>query len=209
MTTLLVCNGEAPSRDLMRRMMRRADRLVAADGGANAVRAAGLTPDLILGDLDSVTPATRRAFAKIPTIRIPSQDNTDLEKSLDHCAAEGDTAMIIAGATGRRLDMTLANLSVCWHYLPDMDICFVGEDWYAVPITGERSFRAAAGTTVSLIPFGPCSGVTLRGLRYPLVEGTFRTGDVAVSNVVRGRTFTVTVRHGRLLVVVLARFGDR
>lgn len=208
MTTLLVCNGEPPSRDLMRRMLKRADRLVAADGGANAVRACGLVPDLILGDLDSVTPATRRVFAKVPTIRIPSQDNTDLEKALDHCAAEGDTAMIIAGATGRRLDMTLANLSVCWHYLPDMDICFVGEDWYAVPLAGMRTFKSQPGTTVSLVPFGPCSGVSLRGLRFPLVEGTFRTGDVAVSNVVRGRTFAVSVRHGRLLVIVLTRFGE-
>ena len=208
MTTLLVCNGEPPSRDLLRRMLTRADRLVAADGGANAVRMAGLVPDLILGDLDSVTAATRRAFARVPTIRIPSQDNTDLEKALDHCSAEGDTAMIIAGATGRRLDMTLANLSVCWHYLPDMDICFVGDDWYAVPITGTRAFKAPSGTTVSLIPFGPASGVTLRGLRFPLVEGTFRTGDVAVSNVVSGHKFSITVRHGRLLVLVLTRFGD-
>jgi thiamine pyrophosphokinase len=208
MTTLLICNGEPPSRDLIRRMLRRADRVVAVDGGANAARAIKVTPDLILGDLDSVTPATRRKFAKVPTIRIPSQDNTDLEKALDHCAAEGDTAMIIAGATGRRLDMTLANLSVCWHYLPDMDICFVGDDWYAVPVTGTRAFAAATGTTVSLIPFGPASGVTLQGLRFPLVEGTFRTGDVAVSNVVRGQKFSVTVRHGRVLVLVLTRFGE-
>lgn len=208
MTTLLICNGEPPSRGLVRRMLTRADRMVAADGGANAVRAVGLVPDLILGDLDSVTPATRRVFAKVPTIRIPSQDNTDLEKALDHCAAEGDTAMIIAGATGRRLDMTLANLSVCWHYLPDMDICFVGEDWYAVPITATRKFTAPSGTTVSLVPFGTCSGVTLRGLRYPLVEGTLRTGDVAVSNVVRGRSFSVNIKHGRLMVLVLTRFGD-
>ena len=104
--------------------------------------------------------------------------------------------------------MTLANLSVCWHYLPDMDICFVGEDWYAVPVTGTRMFFASPGTTVSLVPFGACSGVTLKGLRFPLVEGAFRTGDVAVSNVVRGRKFSVSARHGRLLVIVLKRFGD-
>jgi thiamine pyrophosphokinase len=208
MTTLLICNGEPPSRDLIRRMLRRADRLVAVDGGANAARAINVRPDLILGDLDSVTPATRRTFAKVPTIRIPSQDNTDLEKALDHCEAEGDTAMIIAGATGRRLDMTLANLSVCWHYLPDMDICFVGDDWYAVPVIGKRAFVAPPGTTVSLIPFGPASGVTLQGLQFPLVEGTFRTGDVAVSNVVRGHKFSVSVRRGRLLVLVLTRFGE-
>jgi thiamine pyrophosphokinase len=208
MTTLLICNGERPSRALIRRMRRRADRLVAADGGANAVHALGFVPDLILGDLDSVTRATRRAFAHVPTIQIRSQDNTDLEKALDHCAAEGDHAVIIAGATGKRIDMTLANLSVCWHYRSTMQICFVGEDWYAVPLVGTRAFTAPTGTIVSLIPSGTCTGVTLRGLKYPLVDGALRAGDVAVSNVVRGTRFSVTVRRGNLLVIVLTTFGE-
>ena len=117
MTTLLICNGEPPSRDLIRRMRRRADRLVAADGGANAVRALGLVPDLILGDLDSVTRATRRAFANVPTIQIRSQDNTDLEKALDHCAAEGDHAVIIAGRHGQT-DRYDPGQSVCVLALP-------------------------------------------------------------------------------------------
>jgi thiamine pyrophosphokinase len=165
-------------------------------------------PDLILGDLDSVTRATRRAFAHVPTIHIRSQDNTDLEKALDHCAAEGDHAVIIAGATGRRIDMTLANLSVCWNYRSTMQLCFVGEDWYAVPVAGIRAFSASPGTTVSLIPFGPCAGVTLRGLKYPLVDAALRAGDVAVSNVVRGTRFSVSVKRGNLLVIVLTRFGE-
>jgi thiamine pyrophosphokinase len=207
MTTLLICNGEPPSRVLLRRMRRRADRLVVADGGANTVRSLGITPDLILGDLDSVTRATRRAFARVPTIHIPSQNNTDLEKALDHCAAEGDSAVIIAGATGKRIDMTLANLSVCWHYCSTMQICFVGEDWYAIPLDGTRAFTAPPGTTVSLIPFGTCTGVTLRGLKYPLIDGALRAGDVAVSNVVRGTRFSVTVKRGNLLVIVLTTFG--
>jgi thiamine pyrophosphokinase len=208
MTTLLICNGEPPSRALIRRMRRRTDRLVAADGGANVVRALGLVPDLILGDLDSLTPATRQAFVRVATIHIRSQENTDLEKALDHFAAEGDSAVIIAGATGKRIDMTLANLSVCWHYSSTMQICFVGEDWYAIPLVGTRAFVAPQGTTVSLIPFGTCTGVTLRGLTYPLVDGALRAGDVAVSNVVRRTRFSVTVKRGNLMVIVLTAFGD-
>lgn len=203
MTTLLLCNGEPPGRRLIRRMRKQADRLVAADGGANAARALGIRPDLILGDLDSVTPHTRRVFRDVPTVRVARQDNTDLEKVLDRCVEDGDGRVIIAGATGRRIDMTLANLAVCWHYVGALDIRIVGEDWFAVPVTGAWSFTAPPGTTVSLIPYGRCTGVTLRGLRYPLIDGTLAPGDVAVSNVMRGERCRVEVGRGRVLVIVM------
>jgi len=204
MTTLLLCNGEPPSRALARRCLRMADHLVAADGGANSARQLGLTPDLIVGDLDSVTAATRRAFAGVTIVRVRRQDNTDIEKALDHIRADGGKKVIVLGATGGRIDMTLANLSACWRYVASMELVIADDTWYAVPLRGSRSFEAQPGTRVSLIPFGVCKGITLQGLRYPLVDGTLRIGEVAVSNVVRSRRFTVTVDRGNLLVVVFA-----
>lgn len=204
MTTLLLCNGEPPSRPLARRCARMADQIVAADGGANAARALGLIPDLIIGDLDSVTPATRRAFTGVRTLRIRRQDNTDIEKALDYVRDHGGDRVIVLGATGGRIDMTLATLSVCWRYVSVLDVLIAGEGWYAVPLRGTRTFEAPRGTRVSLLPFGRCSGITLRGLRFPLVNGTLRIGEVAVSNVVRSRRFSVTVRRGNLLVAVFA-----
>ena len=100
--------------------------------------------------------------------------------------------------------MTLATLSVCWRYVSVLDVLIAGEGWYAVLLRGTRMFEAPRGTRVSLLPFGRCSGITLRGLRFPLVNGTLRVGEVAVSNVVRSRRFSVTVRRGNLLVVVFA-----
>jgi thiamine pyrophosphokinase len=181
-----------------------ADQIIAADGGANAARALGLVPDLIIGDLDSVTAATRRAFAGVRTLHIRRQDNTDIEKALDYVRTHGKGRVIVLGATGGRIDMTLATLSVCWRYLSALDMLIAGEGWYAVPLRGTRAFDAPPGTRVSLIPFGRCSGITLRGLRFPLSNGTLRVGEVAVSNVVRSRRFSVTVRRGNLLVVVFA-----
>ena len=56
---LLICNGEQPSRSLARRLARLADCIIAADGGANGARKMGIVPDLIIGDLDSITTAGR------------------------------------------------------------------------------------------------------------------------------------------------------
>lgn len=202
MTTLLLCNGATPSRRLARRIARATDRLVVADGGANAALSLGLTPDLIIGDLDSISSAARRAFAGVRTLRVRRQDNTDMEKALDHIRAGASGRVIVLGATGRRIDMTLANLAVVWRYIPPLDIVFADDGWHAVPFRGSRTFTAAAGSRVSLIPFGACKGITLRGLRFPLTDARLGVGDVAVSNVVRSGRFSVTVERGRLLVVV-------
>jgi thiamine pyrophosphokinase len=199
---LVLCNGEPPSHALIHRLASRSRFIVAADGGANMARAAGIRPDLIIGDLDSVTPATRRHFASCRIIRVARQDNTDLEKALDVLAAEGVGDVTIVGAAGRRLDFTLANFSIAWLYMSRLRIRFAGDGWQAVPLTGRIRLRGPRGTTVSLIPFSACSGITLRGLAYPLTNAGLRGGAVAVSNVVVRPSFTVSVKRGRLLVVL-------
>lgn len=199
---LLLCNGDPPPRLLARRLARGSDWVVAADGGANVARALGLVPDVIIGDLDSLKPATRRKFRGSLILRVSRQDNTDLEKALDFLAARRVRSVTILGATGRRVDFTLGNFSVLWKYSSRMDIRFGGDSWYAVAVGRKRTLRAPRGTTVSLLPFGPCEGVTLRGLRYPLTNASMRVGETGLSNVVVRSPFTVRVRRGAMLLLV-------
>ena len=199
---LLLCNGEPPSRALLRRLAGEADWIVAADGGANAALRSGITPDVIIGDLDSILPGTRKKFRGVRMVRIKRQDNTDLEKALDFISASGPAAVAVAGATGGRVDFTLGNLSVFWNYTRALGITFVGDGWRAFPAGRRRTVHAPRGTTVSLLPFGTCGGITLRGLRYPLKDAAMRPGEIGVSNVVRTSPFSVTVRRGRMLLVM-------
>jgi len=205
--TLLLCNGESPSRALLRRLASGADVVVAADGGANAALRSGIKPDVIIGDLDSVLPETRRAFTRSRVIRVRRQDNTDLEKALDFISASFPGEVVIAGATGGRIDFTLGNLSVFWKYTRALSMAFVGDGWRAFPVGRRRTIRARRGSTVSLVPFGTCSGITLRGLRYTLSDAVMRTGEIGVSNVVTRSPFTVAVRRGRMLLVMFAHAG--
>jgi len=201
-TALLFCNGDAPPRALARRLARDAGWIVAADGGADAARAVGLVPDVIIGDLDSLSRATRRIFRTSLVLRLSRQDNTDLEKALDFLAASRVRAVTVLGATGKRVDFTLGNFSVLWKYSSLLDLRFAGEGWYAVPVGKKRTIRAPRGTTVSIIPFGPCEGITLRGLQYPLVNASMRPGETGLSNVVMRSPFTVRVRRGAMLLLV-------
>lgn len=209
-TALIICNGEPPSRALARRLARAADLVVAADGGANSARRHGIRPDIIVGDMDSVTGATMRHFSDSLVLQVSRQDNTDLEKALDVVASAGVPAVSVIGATGRRIDFTLGNFSVLWNYTAFMDLRFTGDGWTAGPVGKKRVVRAPKGTTVSLIPFGACDGITLRGLQYPLRNAAMGVGEIGVSNVVRSSPFTVSVKKGKMLMVVLdenARWG--
>jgi len=188
---------------LLRRLVREHDLFVCADGGANAARAAGIAPDVIIGDLDSVSPVTLRAFASSLILRVPRQDNTDMEKALDFCVEQGFHRVTLAGIAGGRMDMTLGNMVTLWKYAGKMELALAGDGWVGFPVRGRARFAAPVGSTVSIIPFSTLRGVTLRGLRYPLRHATIKHGDVAVSNTVVSSPFSIRVDSGDMLVLIL------
>ncbi len=206
---MLLCNGEPPRRALLRRLVRESTYVVAADGGANVARRHGIRLRAIVGDLDSIQPATRRHYASTLQLRIRRQDNTDLEKALDFILAQGFDHVRICGSAGRRVDFTLANMSILWRYTSRLFMELVGDGWRAYPVDSRLGMKAKRGTTVSIIPFSVCRGVTLRGLRYPLRNATLGVGQVGMSNVVTGDSFSVSIRAGRALVLLLDQPGRR
>lgn len=199
---LVICNGEPPSRALARRFAATSDFIVAADGGANIGRRYGIRPDVIIGDLDSISGATKRRFSSSTLLHVARQDNTDLEKALDYLSALEFRNVTILAATGHRIDFTLGNLSSLWSYTSFLDLTVAGDGWWAVPVGRRKHVEARVGTTASLIPFGDCDGITLRGLRYPLADASMKVGEIGVSNVVRKSPFAVQVRRGHMLLIV-------
>lgn len=190
---------------LARRLAKSAHLIVAADGGANIARAYGIRPDVIIGDLDSATRETLRFFSRSAIVRAGDQYSTDLEKALMYCAKRKVQRATIIAATGNRLDFTLGNLAVVWRYAKRLSVVFEGDGWKAIPLDGNRRIKARVGTTVSLIPFGKCSGITLRGLQYQLTDAAMKVGEIGVSNVVRKSPFVVEVKKGHMLLLILER----
>lgn len=206
---LIVCNGQPPPKAMLRTLAARAAIVVAADGGANVCRKHRVVPDVIIGDLDSVTPATLKGSRGSLLLRVSRQDNTDLEKALDFLTANQVPEAVIVGADGRRIDFTLGNLSVLWRYRGRISLTVAGDGWYAVPVRSGLTVDAPVGTVVSVIPNGKAAGITLKGFRYPLRDATMRIGEIGVSNVVRRRQASVSVRSGSLLVIVQAPWIPR
>src|SRR5690606_5818838 len=88
------------------------DYVICADGGLEKVNKLGLKPDLILGDFDSVNLSVLEKFKNlnIETVRFPSEkDYTDMELAINHAVNKGFNDIILVGASGTRLDHTVAN----------------------------------------------------------------------------------------------------
>jgi thiamine pyrophosphokinase len=202
---LVVLNGDPPSKDLLSHLVSDADLVVAADGGANVLKRHGLKPDVIVGDLDSIRPATKRAFSGSRVIELADQDSTDFEKAFSFLLHEKIPNAMVAGMGGKRIDFTLGNFVSVWRYVPHISISIFGDDWFAVPVTGELALSLPLETTVSLIPFSRCTGVSLNGFRYPLRRATMNYGSLGVSNMTTREECSVSVSSGKLLVVVLTK----
>jgi thiamine pyrophosphokinase len=193
-----------------------ADLVVGADGGALKALAAGLRPDLVVGDADSLGPT---GLAAVGALGISleraavAKDESDLELALVAAIARGAGSLAILGALGGpRFDHALANAWLLAHPALDGRPTVLLDATTRVRLleAGPQAAAPAAadlaghvGDLVSLFPFGADAlGVTTDGLAYPLRDEPLRFGPArGLSNVRVGPRARVSLRSGRLLIV--------
>jgi thiamine pyrophosphokinase len=161
---LVIVGGGTVDLDLLRDLYLTGGHLVGADGGADQIVAAGLKPEAIIGDFDSLSNVDEW-LGRTRLLRIPEQDTTDFEKALYSTAAPVTIAL---GMTGKRFDHTLAALDAVTKYARDRVIILVDEADIAVALTGPFSFEVAPRERVSVHPLLPMRFKRSVGLKYPL-----------------------------------------
>lgn len=161
---LAIVGGGHVDPALLRELAGRDVALVGADGGADTIGAAGLVPEAIIGDLDSL--ADRSAWeGRTRILDIGEQLTTDFQKALYSTSAPVTLAL---GMTGKRLDHTLAALSAVQQTAAERSVMLVDEVDLALAISGTFRFESAEGERISVHPFSPIRFRTSQGLRYSL-----------------------------------------
>lgn len=209
LTVLVVLNGDIDSAFLARQLAT-ADRVVAADGGAGAVTAAGGVSDVIVGDGDSLGEAGfAQAQAANPDVEIrrfpTAKDATDAELAL-RTALEIDPArIVVVGAFGgARLDHELATVMLLanprWR---DRDVTLADRRREVRLVTERAEINGRAGDIVTLLAVGgPVREIHSRGLAYELGGRNLEVGtSLGVSNELTGSTATLEVGSGMVLLV--------
>lgn len=197
--------GEGPRPEKCRRIVMGADIIVAADSGLIAAENAEITPDWILGDMDSLDDLNR--LEKYPPHRIlrypPDKDYTDTELALALLWEKGCEETWLIGGGGGRTDHLFAICSL-FERKQTVDRWFTrGEDIYCLKDTQELTLPVSPGTLVSLFPLGdePWQAVS-QGLKWPLEGLRWDRGVFGMSNVALGEQCSVVSEQGRFLVMV-------
>ncbi|MDO5378046.1 MAG: thiamine diphosphokinase [Clostridia bacterium] len=204
MRALIVLGGDKPGAALLGGCMKNSDLVIAADSGLAAFDEAGLAPDWLVGDMDSVSAQIRERYnGRVKERRLNCiKDDTDGVDALDMAMDAGATEITLLGALGGRLDHAMANLMLLVRaHGRGVRAEILSEAVRIIRVDERAVLTRAKGDTVSLVPLGEARGVTLRGFFYPLTEHTLRSDyPLGVSNVVTQEEAVVLVREGDLIL---------
>jgi thiamine pyrophosphokinase len=190
---LVIVGGGHVDRELLRELYASGGRLVGADGGADEIVAAGLKPEVIVGDFDSLKDPLAW-LGKTRLIQIAEQETTDFEKALYSTRAP---LTVGVGMTGGRFDHTLAALDAVARYAAKRQIILVDEHDIAVALTERFSFKVERGDRVSIHPLAAVTFWGSEGLEYPLDAVALAPGvRTGTSNRAIAGPFTIVPEEG-------------
>lgn len=174
------------------------NRLVCCDGAANQWLHSDRKPWRIVGDGDSLSEEALRVFADIIRIN-PDQETNDQTKAVYYLRTKGYKKIALLGATGRREDHTLGNISLLIDYMHQgLETRIYTDHGVFIPCSGTHSFCCPAGTAVSIFSFGT-QGMTSTGLAYPIYD--FQRWWQGTLNHTVSETFTITCQGDYLIYI--------
>ena len=190
------------------------DTVVACDKGYEALAAIDVTPDIIIGDFDSVSMRDQEAILQdsadksaCEVIRLnPVKDDTDTEAAIRVCAERGAKCIYLFGATGSRVDHVLGNIELL-AFAKERNCELVIIDRHNRIRLADKPIRIARekqwGRFVSLIPYTETvEKLTLRGFKYELTDADIKKGNtLGISNEITEDTADISFSKGLLLVI--------
>ena len=201
---IIIANGSSPSKNQITFFQKNGyNTLICADGGANSVAKLGLIPDYIIGDMDSILPATFKKFQdKCEIIQIKRQNDTDVEKCLKFAIKKKCDEVILLGATGDRLDHSFCNLGIVLKFFKQIKVKIVHGKSILEAITGNKLLETIPGETISLYGFDKKTKITSVGLKYPLKNSSLIFGiKESTSNRSIRKKIRLQVKGGKIFII--------
>lgn len=201
---IILANGEPPKKSLIAFLNKKGySTLICADGGSNSALKYDIIPDVIIGDLDSILPETYDYYYdKCRIIKLRSQNDTDVEKSLKYAIKNKYDDAILVGVTGNRLDHTFCNLGIALKYFNQIKVRIIHGSSILEALTGKVKINTLPGEVISIYGFDEKTKILSKGLKYPLKNISLpfgkrdSTSNVAISNIVE-----LYIKKGKIFLI--------
>jgi thiamine pyrophosphokinase len=180
-------------------------RVIAADSGIRHAASLGVTPELWVGDFDSVPPVLPAHYADIPRKTFPHEkDKTDGELAIADALGLGATSLVLCGAFGgQRADHEFLHLALAVQLAEaGIEVTLTSGSQEGVPLLpGTAEFDYEDGTLFSILGFSELVGLSVEGAKWPLrnVEVAFGS-SLTISNETRGR-LRISLESGRAILL--------
>jgi len=197
--TIILADGSFPVHEIPLGYLKNAERIVCCDGSAETLLNAGMIPEAIVGDMDTIKKGTAKRFSD-RIYRDKDQDINDLTKAVTWCIKRDFRDIVILGATGKREDHTIGNISLLAEYAKDADIIMVTDTGILRPFLESCKVPSFPGQQVSIFSINSETVITSKGLKYPLKNRKLRNWWHATLNEAVGETFTLEFTGGPVIV---------
>ena len=217
-TVLIVCDGSFPKSEYPRYLVMSADFTICCDGAlvkylrnSKGIFGVERTPDLVIGDMDTLSAAMQKISADI-IVRESEQEHNDQTKAVRWAISniEDIERIYIIGATGGRLDHTIGNAALLMEYTRMFDLAsrgitmeIVTDQGTAFAVSDSTEFDCGVGRQISI--FSPDNTLKIRsvGLEYPTDDVIFDNWWKATLNRAVQDTVKLEFNHPSMALIIL------
>lgn len=196
---VILADGTFPQHSIPLSELHRADFIACCDGAADRLLAYGLGPGLIIGDFDSLKNDYRNRF---PGLMVADNDQeiNDLTKAVQWCKRHRASSAVILGATGKREDHTLGNISLLSDYGRLMEVKMITDTGILIPVYSDCRIDTFTGQKISIFSLDSDITVSAEGLEYPVDRLMLNSWWRASLNRASGNNVYIHVNNGRLIL---------
>ena len=198
-SAVIVANGKFPAHPVPLKKLRSAEFIIACDGAVKRLVNKKIIPDMIIGDLDSISKKLKKRF-KDRIIEDYGQDTNDLTKSVTWAKNNGFDKVTILSATGKREDHTLGNISLLYSYSRMLEVEMVTNKGVLKPIRQTSTFNSIKGQQISIFSNQPELKINSKGLKYQLDGLQLRELWMGTLNEALGNKITLEFENGEVIV---------
>jgi thiamine pyrophosphokinase len=199
---VIVADGNFPVHEIPLGYLDKADAVVCCDGSAESLVNSGMIPDAIVGDMDSLSDELTIRFSDRIFVD-DNQETNDLTKAVKWCHASGYDDITILGATGKREDHTIGNISLLAEYSEYVNVKMVTDTGIFLPFHRSCIIETNPGQQVSIFSVSPETKITSEGLRYPLINRKLKNWWEATLNEAIGNVVELKFEVGPVIVFLL------
>ncbi len=205
--TIIFLNGDKTDVSRVKNYIDNQTIIIGCDGGAQHAINLGITPHIVLGDMDSISSKLKKNLENnnVKFVSYPvKKDNTDAELAVDYAIQQECNDIILTGILGARIDHMLATIHMLanpkWEKI-NLRIIEGNQDMYIV--RKKIKLIGKKGDIISLIPLnGDATGITTQNLAYSLQGSTLQGySTLGVSNIMTKNTAEISLKNGVLLII--------